>query len=91
MGLEQVRNVISPGLAIARRKAASALPRTPPIDFTVEHEEGHVLGALDEGRKFVADFGHSSGHHMINPDDVPNSIIPAALATVFNKGFAAKR
>ena len=48
-----------------------------PVDFTVEHEEGHFLGALDEGGKFVADFGHSSGHHMMNPDDVPNGIIPA--------------
>ena len=62
-----------------------------PVNFTVEHEEGHFLGALDEGGKFVADFGHSSGHHMMNPEDVPNGIIPARMATAFNKGFAAKR
>jgi hypothetical protein len=62
-----------------------------PVAFTVEHEEGHFLGALDEGGRFVADFPHSSGHHMMNPDDVPNGIIPARMAIIFNKGFAAKR
>jgi hypothetical protein len=62
-----------------------------PVDFTVEHEEGHFLGALDEGGKFVAHFGHSSRHHMMNAADVPNGIIPATMAIVFSKGFAAKR
>jgi hypothetical protein len=61
-----------------------------PAGFTVEHEEGHFLGALDEAGKFVADYAHSSGHHMMNPDDVPNGIIPARMAIQFNKGFAAK-
>ena len=60
------------------------------LAFTIEHEEGHFLGALDAAGKFVADFPHSNGNNIMNVSGVSNSIIPASMATVFNKGFAAK-
>jgi hypothetical protein len=60
------------------------------LAFTIEHEEGHFLGALDAKGKFVADFPHSNGNNIMNISGVSNSIIPASMATVFNKGFAAK-
>ena len=58
------------------------------LDFTIEHEEGHFLGALDASGKFVADYGHSSEKNIMNVGGVSNGIIPASMATVFNKGFA---
>jgi hypothetical protein len=58
------------------------------LDFTIEHEEGHFLGALDASGKFVADYPHSSGNNIMNISGKSNGIIPASMATVFNKGFA---
>jgi hypothetical protein len=60
------------------------------LEFTVEHEEGHFLGAFDAAGKFVADFPHSSGNNIMNVSGVSNGIIPASLATIFNKGSTAK-
>jgi hypothetical protein len=57
------------------------------FDFTVEHEEGHFLGALDAGGKFVKDFGHSSVNDIMNVSGASNGIIPASMAIEFNKGF----
>jgi hypothetical protein len=59
-------------------------------DFTLEHEQGHFLGALDEKGKFVAIFPHSAGHDIMNIKIASNGTVPAKLATVFNKGFVAK-
>jgi hypothetical protein len=61
-----------------------------PLAFTIEHEEGHFLGALDAAGKFAAAFPHSSGNNIMNISGASNGIIPASMATVFNKGFAAK-
>jgi hypothetical protein len=59
------------------------------LDFTIEHEEGHFLGALDATGKFATDFGHSSGRNIMNVSGTSNGIIPASMATDFNKGFTS--
>jgi hypothetical protein len=57
------------------------------LEFTVEHEIGHFLGALDARGKFVKDFGHSSGNNIMNIEIASNGIIPFDMAKIFNKGF----
>lgn len=59
------------------------------FEFTIEHEEGHFLGALDASGKFVADYPHSSGNNIMNVSGASNGIIPASMATDFNKGFGS--
>ena len=56
------------------------------LDFTIEHEEGHFLGALDAKGQFDKDFGHSTGQDIMNIDIPSNGIIPLSLAKKFNKG-----
>jgi hypothetical protein len=58
------------------------------LEYTVEHEAGHFLGALDDRGKYVKDYGHSSGYNIMNVDISSNGIIPFEMAKVFNKGFA---
>ena len=60
------------------------------MEFTIEHEEGHFLGALDAKGKYLADFGHSTGADMMNVDIPSNGVIPLSMAKKFNKGFAVK-
>jgi hypothetical protein len=57
-------------------------------EFTIEHEEGQFLGALDSKGKFEQDFGHSSGRQMMNVTIPSNGIIPLSMAKLFNKGIA---
>jgi hypothetical protein len=56
-------------------------------EFTIEHEEGHFLGALNAKGKFEKPFGHSSGSNIMNVDIPSNGIIPLSMAKIFNKGF----
>jgi hypothetical protein len=60
------------------------------LAFTIEDEEAHFLGALDAAGKFVAAYPHSTGNNIMNISGASNSIIPSSMATIFNKGFAAK-
>jgi hypothetical protein len=58
------------------------------LEFTIEHEEGHFLGALNAKGQFEKDFGHSAGGDIMNIDIPSNGIIPLSMAKKFNKGFA---
>jgi hypothetical protein len=58
------------------------------LEFTIEHEEGHFLGALNAKGQFEKDFGHSVGGDIMNVDIPSNGIIPLSMAKKFNKGFA---
>jgi hypothetical protein len=57
-------------------------------EFTIEHEEGHFLGALNAKGQFDKDFGHTAGRDMMNDTIQSNGIIPLSLAKIFNKGIA---
>jgi hypothetical protein len=57
------------------------------LEFTIEHEEGHFLGALNAKGQFEKDFGHSAGGDIMNIDIQSNGIIPLSMAKKFNKGF----
>jgi hypothetical protein len=56
-------------------------------EYTIEHEEGHLLGALDAKGKFKEEFGHSAGQQMMNDRIESNGIIPLSMAKKFNKGI----
>jgi hypothetical protein len=56
------------------------------LEFTIEHEEGHFLGALNAKGQYEKDYGHSGGQDIMNIDIKSNGIIPLAMAKIFNKG-----
>jgi hypothetical protein len=57
------------------------------LEFTIEHEEGHFLGALDAKGQLEKDFGHSTGGDIMNIDIPSNGIIPLSMPKNSTRGL----